>query len=190
MELKWALIENELCNKLEHWNLWVSSSPIDRVFIAKTMLASLLWYHVSVMPWPDHLLQHIGKNLDWFTWKLGVYKVSKAQCLLPKSELGLGAWDLISKAEGLRTKWCLKLIQGKINHYLEDALERMEEMYLTDSEMCNGQSGTHLELAVRPLLPPHAGNRFYLLWQPTSQLGQGDKKSPSRKKGELRCGAR
>ena len=58
-----------------------------------------------------------------------MYKVSKAQCLLPKSELGLGAWDLISKAEGLRTKWCLKLIQGKINHYLEDALERMEEMY-------------------------------------------------------------
>ena len=60
---------------------------------------------------------------------MGVHKVSKAQCLLPKSELGLGAWDLVSKAEGLRTKWCLKLVQGELNHYLKDALERMKEMY-------------------------------------------------------------
>ena len=77
---------------------------------------------------PQGWLDRVNKAIHQFVWR-GFTKVSIAQCMFNKSELGLGLWDMKSKAEGLWSKWIVSYLQGKLNPYLKRVIDLMGDRY-------------------------------------------------------------
>lgn len=115
--------EAKVYRQMDSWDARLSSSPIDRVMIAKIMCLSLVWYHASMVPNWEPALLRIEKRVQTFIWKKGIPKVAKATLHLPKKEGGLGVWSLVDKAKAFNTMWVVKLLTGKTNPILEKTIE-------------------------------------------------------------------
>ena len=86
-----AIVEREarIYRQLDAWDKKLSSSPIDRVMIAKIMCLSIVWYHAGIAPGWEQALARIEKRVQAFIWRGGMAKVAKATLRLPKREGGL-----------------------------------------------------------------------------------------------------
>ena len=109
-------------SQLDMWDTRLSSSPVDRAMVAKTMCLSIIWYHAGLMPGWEKTLDELDKKVTRFIWKGTMAKVARATLLLPKEEGGLGRWSLKAKNNAVRSSWILKLSLGKLNLYLESTL--------------------------------------------------------------------
>jgi hypothetical protein len=120
-----AIAEREarVYRQLEAWDHRLSSSPIDRVMVAKIMCLSLVWYHAGIVPGWELALQRIEKRVQAFIWKGGIPKVAKSTLRLLKKEGGLQVWSLVDKAKAFTTMWVMKLIQNKTNPILESTVQ-------------------------------------------------------------------
>jgi hypothetical protein len=81
--------EARVYRQLNNWDNKLSSSPIDKVMVAKIMCLSLVWYHASIMLGWELVLQCIDKRLQAFIWKGSIPKVAKSTLRLLKNEGGL-----------------------------------------------------------------------------------------------------
>jgi hypothetical protein len=63
-----AIAEREarVYRQLDAWDHRLSSSPIDRVMVAKIMCVSLVWYHAGIVPGWEPALQRIEKRVQAF----------------------------------------------------------------------------------------------------------------------------
>ena len=87
---KWTDIEEKMDKKIRQWSMRVGSSVQDRMLVIKLMFLSLIWYHASIMPIPEGLLESVEKKVLSFLWSGGMFKVRKAQLYKGKKEGGLG----------------------------------------------------------------------------------------------------
>jgi hypothetical protein len=55
-----------------------SSSPVNKVMVAKIMSLSLVWYHASMVPGWTPAFKRIEKRVQDFIWRKSIPKVSKA----------------------------------------------------------------------------------------------------------------
>ena len=115
--------------QLDMWDSRLSSSPVDRAMVAKTMCLSIIWYHAGLMPGWDKELDELDKKVTSFIWKGTLPKVARATILLPKEKGGLGLWSLRAKNNAFRSSWILKLSLGKLNPYLDSTLKMAAEFY-------------------------------------------------------------
>jgi hypothetical protein len=112
--------ENRVYRQLDACDYKLSSSPIDRVMVAKIMCLSLLWYHAGIAPgWEPALI-----------WKKGIPKVAKSTLHLPKNEEGLAVWSLVEKAKAFTTMWVVKAIQNLTNPILEATIQAATRHYV------------------------------------------------------------
>jgi hypothetical protein len=58
--------ENRVYRQLDVWDHKLSSSPVDRVMVAKIICLSLLWYHAGIVPGWEPTLQRIKKRVQAF----------------------------------------------------------------------------------------------------------------------------
>jgi hypothetical protein len=58
--------ENRVYRQLDAWDHKLSSSPIDRIMVAKIMCLSLLWYHAGIAPGWEPTLLRIEKRVQAF----------------------------------------------------------------------------------------------------------------------------
>jgi len=118
---KKAIAEREarVYRQIDAWDHRLSSSPVDRVMVAKIMCLSLVWYHAGIVPGWDDALRRIEKRVQAFIWKGGIPKVAKHTLRLPKKEGGLSVWSLVDKANAFSTMWVVKLLQNMTNPILE-----------------------------------------------------------------------
>ena len=121
-----AIVEREarVYRQLDAWDKKLSSSPIDRVMIAKIMCLSIVWYHAGIAPGWEQALARIEKRVQAFIWK-----GAKATLRLPKREGGLAVWSLIQKAKAFTTMWVIKLILGQTNPILEATIKAAAAHY-------------------------------------------------------------
>jgi hypothetical protein len=121
--------EARVYRQLNDWDNKLSSSPINRVMVAKIMCLSLIWYHAGIMPGLELALQRIEKRIQSFIWKGSIPKVAKSTFRLPKNEGGLQGWSLVDKAKAFTTMWVIKLIQNKTNPILESTVQAAVNWY-------------------------------------------------------------
>lgn len=126
-----AILEREakVYRQLDHWDSRLSSSPIDRVMVAKIMCLSLVWYHAGLAPGWAPALNRIEKRVQAFIWKGGIPKVAKATLMMPKKDGGLGVWSLVEKANAFVTMWVVKLLTGRTNPLMEATVQAAVEWY-------------------------------------------------------------
>ena len=93
----------------------------DRMLVIKLMFLSLIWYHASIMPIPEGLLESVERKVLSFLWSGGMCKVRKAQLYKGKKEGGLGFWDIPAKVAALRTTWVMKYMLNKLSPELLEA---------------------------------------------------------------------
>jgi hypothetical protein len=124
-----ALRENKVYRQLDTWDHKLSSSPIDRVMVAKIMCPSLLWYHAGIAPEWEPALRRIEKRVQDFIWKKGIPKVAKATLHLPNNKGGLVVWSLVKKAKAFTTMWVVKAIQNLMNPILEANVQAATRHY-------------------------------------------------------------
>jgi hypothetical protein len=93
---KRAITEREarIHRQIDAWDHKLSSSPIDRVMVAKIMCLSIAWYHARIAPGWEPALKRIEARVQAFIWRGGIPKVAKATLRLPKKEGGLSVWSL------------------------------------------------------------------------------------------------
>jgi hypothetical protein len=115
--------------QLDMWDARLSSSPLDRAMVAKTMCLSIIWYHAGLMPGWDKELDDLDKRITNFIWKGTMPKVARVTLLLPKEKGGLGLWSLRAKNNAFRSSWILKLCLGKLNPFLEGTLKAAARFY-------------------------------------------------------------
>jgi hypothetical protein len=86
-----TIAEQEACiyRQIDAWDARLSSSPIDRVMVAKIMCLSITWYHAGIVPGWELALKKNEARMQSFIWKGGIPKVAKAMLRLPKNEGGL-----------------------------------------------------------------------------------------------------
>ena len=99
-------------SQLDMWDTRLSSSPVDRAMVAKTMCLSIIWYHAGLMPGWEKTLDELDKKFTSFIWKGTMSKVARATLLLPKEKGGLGLWSLKAKNNAFQSSWILKLSLG------------------------------------------------------------------------------
>ena len=116
-------------SQIDMWDSRLSSSPVDRAMVAKTMCLSTIWYHAGLMPGWEKTLDELDKKVTSFIWKGTMSKVARATLLLPKEKGGLGLWSLRAKNNAFRSSWILKLALGKLNPYLESTLRMAAVFY-------------------------------------------------------------
>jgi hypothetical protein len=58
--------EARVYRQLNTWDIKLSSSPIDKVMVAKIMCHSLVWYHAGIMPGWEPALQRIKNRVQSF----------------------------------------------------------------------------------------------------------------------------
>ena len=81
-------------SQLVVWDSRLSSLPLDRAMVAKTMCLSFIWYHARLMSRWEKALDELDKKVTSFIWKGTLSKVARATLLLPKVKGGLGLWSL------------------------------------------------------------------------------------------------
>ena len=116
-------------SQIDMWDSRLSSSPVDRAMVAKTMCLSIIWYHAGLMPGWEKTLDELEKKVTSFIWKGTLSKVARATLLLPKEKGGLGLWSLKAKNNAFRSSWILKLNLGKLNPFLESTLRMAAAFY-------------------------------------------------------------
>ena len=108
----WEKIINKMKIAAADWNT-KSSAVGDRVFIAKTMLLSKVWYHGSILPIKKEYIDNIEKIVKEFVWNGKVPKIGRYQMRKDKKNNGLKLWDIESKIQGLKCNWILSFLQEK-----------------------------------------------------------------------------
>ena len=108
-------------SQLDMWDTRLSSLPVDRAMVAKTMCLSIIWYHAGLMPGWEKTLNELDKKVTSFIWK--------GTLLLPKEKGGLGLWSLKAKNYAFQSSWILKLNLGTLNPYLESTLLMAAKFY-------------------------------------------------------------
>jgi hypothetical protein len=126
--------EDRIYKQLDYWDARLSSSPPERVMIAKIMCLSLVWYHAGLMPGWDKTLERIEKRVNTFIWKGTIPKVAKDTLILPKNEGGLDVWDLKAKTNGFVNMWIVKLLTGATNPLLKATFTAITELYAERAE--------------------------------------------------------
>ena len=53
-------------SQLDMWDTRLSSSPVDRAMVAKTMCLSIIWYHAWLMPGWEKTLDELDKKVTSF----------------------------------------------------------------------------------------------------------------------------
>jgi hypothetical protein len=109
-----AITEREACiyRQIDAWDARLSSSPIDRVMVAKIICLSIAWYHAGIALGWELALKRIEAWVQSFIWKGGIPKVAKATLRLPKNEGGLSVWSLVDKARAFTSIWVVKYLQN------------------------------------------------------------------------------
>ena len=69
-------------SQLDMWDTRLSSSPVDRDMVAKTMCLSIIWYHAGLMPGWEKTLDELDKKVNSFIWKGTMSKVALSTLLL------------------------------------------------------------------------------------------------------------
>jgi hypothetical protein len=118
--------ESRVYRQLDAWDHILSSSPVDRVMVAKIMCLSLVWYHAGIAPGWELALCRIEKRVQTF-----ISKKRAKTTLLPKNEGGLAVWSLVEKAKAFNTRWVVKAIQDLTNPILESTLHSSSLMGIT-----------------------------------------------------------
>ena len=144
------------------WDSRLSSSPVDRAMVAKTMCLSIIWYHAGLMPGWEKSLDELDKKVTSFIWKGTMSKVARATLLLPKEKGRLGLWSLKAKNNAFRSSWILKLSLGKLNPYLESTLRMAAKFYAekanTDVPLWESRVDHSSTIRMRVLFPARVCN--------------------------------
>jgi hypothetical protein len=114
--------EARVYRQLDAWDTKLSSSPLERVMVAKIMGLSLVWYHIALAPGWEQALNRIEKRVQAFIWKKGIPKVAK-------NKGGLSVWYLVDKARAFLIMWVVKLVQSKTNTILETTIKAAVNHY-------------------------------------------------------------
>jgi hypothetical protein len=126
-----AITEREarIYRQIDTWDHKLSSSPIDRVMVAKIMCLSITWYHAGIAPGWEHALKRIEKRIQAFIWRGSIPEVAKAPLRLPKKEGGLSVWSLMDKARAFTSMWVVKFLQNNTNPILQDTIQAATNWY-------------------------------------------------------------
>ena len=122
--------EAKVYRQLEHWDNRVSSAPTDRVFIAKLMCLSLIWYHSPIVPGWEGALLRIQNRVHDFIWRGGIHKVANDTLRWTKDMGGLNVWNLEDKAAAFRNVWVIKYLTGNLNPLLASTIKAITELYM------------------------------------------------------------
>ena len=57
--------------QMDMWDSRLSSSPVYRAMVTKTMCLSIIWYHAGLMPGWEKTLDELDKKVTSFIWKIG-----------------------------------------------------------------------------------------------------------------------
>jgi len=58
-----------VARRLDYWDIKLPSSPPTRVFVAKIMCLSVIWYHAAIETEWDEFLPDLEKLIYKFIWK-------------------------------------------------------------------------------------------------------------------------
>ena len=76
--------------QIDMWDSRLSSLPVNRAMVAKTMCLCIIWYHAGLMPGWEKTLDELDKKVTSFIWKRTMSKVARATLLLPKEKRRTG----------------------------------------------------------------------------------------------------
>jgi exonuclease III len=152
-----------VARRLDYWDSKLPSSPPTRVFVAKIMCLSVIWYHAAIETEWDEFLPDLEKLIYKFIWKGSPPKVARDTVRWTKEFGGLNMWDLVDKVHAFRILWVLKYIKGNLNPILQDTWEALTSLYqeragtdipLWESRMDHGGS-----------IMEHVGSKFFAATQ-------------------------
>jgi hypothetical protein len=126
-----AIAEREACiyRQIDAWDARLSSSPINKVMVAKIMCLSITWYHAGIALGWEQALKRIKAWVQSFIWKGGIPKVAKATLRFPKNEGGLSVWSLVDKARAFTSMWVVKYLQNMTNLVLQSTIQAVTNWY-------------------------------------------------------------
>ena len=93
------------------------------------MALSKIWYHASVVEFPDKIAKEIEKICLNFLWCGKGHKISKQQLRWSKEEAGLNFWNLSAKVAASKSNWIAAHINNKLNKSFSLAIKAWEEQY-------------------------------------------------------------
>ena len=83
---KWTDIEEKMDKRIRQWSTRVGSSVQDRMLVIKLMFLSLIWYHASIMPIPERLLESVERKVLGFLWSGGMCRSERPNCTRAKKK--------------------------------------------------------------------------------------------------------
>ena len=122
-------ILEKIQRRVKYWDFRLNTSPIDRVLVAKVMVASVVWYHASLMHGWDTYLKRIEDILFKFVWRDKIPKVARKTMYLPREEGGLNFWNLEAKGAAFQNVWVVKYLNDKLPPSLKAAMDGIVNTY-------------------------------------------------------------